>query len=140
KMAGLRLAESTAERATEAAGARLAGRLAAGATLGAAAAWDWHRDAAGRSCAYVSVDATGVGMQGPGGAAADGRMACVGLVFNPAPAGACRQARALAGLYPLAELGAQLRRQAAQVGMDRADCWVALTDGGAGLEEVLRVD
>src|SRR5262249_14717117 len=32
-----------------------------------------------------------------------------------------------------------LRRQAAQVGMERAEVWVALTDGGSGLEEFMRV-
>jgi hypothetical protein len=141
KLAGLRLAASTAERTTEAAGARLGARRAAGQTFGPARPWTWHRDATGQTCAYVSVDATGVGIQGPGGAAADGRMAYVGLVFNPAPGGAGppAPARALAGLYTLDDLGAQLRRQAAQVGMDRADRCLAVTDGGAGLEEFLRV-
>jgi hypothetical protein len=42
-------------------------------------------------------------------------------------------------LFGLGELGAQLRRQGAQVGMDRAEVWVALTDGGAGLEEFVGV-
>jgi hypothetical protein len=139
RLAGLRLAESTVERATEAAGARLASRRAAGEALGPARDWPWARDAAGRGVAYVSVDATGVGIQGAGGAAAEGRMAYVGLIFSPDEAGAPARERALAGLYDLSELGAQLRRQGAQVGMDRADVWVALTDGGAGLEEFMRV-
>lgn len=39
----------------------------------------------------------------------------------------------------LDELGARLRRQAAQVGMDRTDQWVALTDGGNGLDEFMDV-
>jgi hypothetical protein len=34
----------------------------------------------------------------------------------------------------LADLGPPLRRQAAQVGMEAAEVWVALTDGGNGLE------
>ena len=139
RLAGLRLAESTAERTTEAAGARLARRRAAGETFGPARDWPWRPDALGRTCAYVSVDATGVGMQGEHGAAAEGRMAYVGLVFAPGAAGEPARERALAGLYELPALGAQLRRQGAQVGMDRADVWVALTDGGAGLEEFLRV-
>jgi hypothetical protein len=136
KLAGLRLAESTAERTTEAAGAELGARLAAGEVFGPARAWDWSPDAAGRPVAYVSVDATGVGMQGPGGRAADGRMADVGLVFDAARPG---RARALAGLYALPELGEQLRRQGAQVGMDSAEVWVGLTDGGSGLDEFMRV-
>jgi hypothetical protein len=139
RLAGLRLAESTAERTTEGAGARLGRRRAAGETFGPARDWPWPKDARGRTCAYASLDATGVGMQGEGGAAAEGRMAYVGLIFAPGPPGAPARERALAGLYGLPELGAQMRRQGAQVGMDRAEVWVALTDGGAGLEEFLRV-
>jgi hypothetical protein len=45
----------------------------------------------------------------------------------------------LAGLYALDELGEQMRRQAAQVGMDRAQQWIALSDGGSGLEEFFDV-
>ena len=37
----------------------------------------------GRTVASVSVDATGVGMQGERGAQADGRMVWVGKVFDP---------------------------------------------------------
>jgi hypothetical protein len=136
RLAGLRLCESTAQRTTEAVGSRLCQARAAGATFGEARAWDWNPDARGRPCAYVSVDATGVGQQGPEGGKADGKMVYVGLVFN-AQADGPSQARYLAGLYELDELGLQLRRQAAQVGMDRAGQWVALTDGGAGLEEFM---
>ena len=85
KASGLRLAESTVERATEAAGHRLGQALAEGRTFGGATDWTWPEDAAGRSVAYVSVDATGVPIQGPGGVAADGRMAWVGKVFAPRP-------------------------------------------------------
>jgi hypothetical protein len=35
------------------------------------------------------------------------------------------RARYLAGLYPLAEMGPLMRRQAAQVGMEQADLWIA---------------
>jgi hypothetical protein len=48
------------------------------------------------------------------------------------------RARYVSGLYPLAEMGPLLRRQAAQVGMESAEVWVALTDGGSGLEDFLR--
>jgi hypothetical protein len=48
------------------------------------------------------------------------------------------QARYLAGLYGLAQLGLLLRRQAAQVGMESAQQWIGLSDGGGGLEEFLR--
>ena len=50
------------------------------------------------------------------------------------------QARYLSGLYPLAEMGRLLRRQAAHVGMERAELWVALTDGGSGLEDFCRAE
>jgi hypothetical protein len=85
KASGLRLAESTVERATEAAGVRLGEALAAGQTLGVAADWRWPLDASGRTVAYVSVDATGVPIQGPGGVEAEGRMAWVGKIFAPKP-------------------------------------------------------
>lgn len=142
-MAGLRLCESTVQRTTEDVGARLAALLGGGARFGPASCWDWHRDARGRRVAYVTVDATGTRQQGPGGAAAEGRMAYVAGVYNPPPLEELRpggpvpalQARYVAGLYPLAEVGPLLRRQAAHVGMEAADVWVALTDGGAGLED-----
>jgi hypothetical protein len=99
----------------------------------------------------VSVDATGVRQQAADGGPAEGRMPYVGMVYNPVPElpadaahppppGARMQARYLAGLYSLDELGLQLRRQAAQVGMDGADLWIGLTDGGNGLEQFLEVN
>src|SRR5262249_1165790 len=117
KLAGLRLAESTVQRVTEAAGQRLQHEHAHGRTYGPPAPWDWDPDARGRRCAYLSLDATGVGQQGPGGTAAEGRMAYVGMIFNPRPAvgPGATQARYLAGLYDLGELGVQLRRQGVQV-------------------------
>ncbi len=149
KASGLRLAESTIERLTEAAGQRLGKALASGQTFGVEADWVWPKDAAGRSVAYVSIDATGVPIQGQGGVKADGRMAWVGKIFAPRPEinpgqatgrpAAKVHARYLAGLMSLDELGEPLRRQAAQVGMDRAQQWVALSDCGSGVDDFLRV-
>ena len=85
KLANLRISESTAERATEAAGRRLAQAQAAGQTFGPQQPWAWPKDAEGKTVAYVAVDATGVGRQGEDGAEAEGRMACVGMVYNPVP-------------------------------------------------------
>jgi hypothetical protein len=48
------------------------------------------------------------------------------------------QARYVAQGRPLAQLTEPLRRQGGQVEMDRAQRWVALSDGGAGLEGFLR--
>lgn len=147
KLAGLRLSESTAERTTEKAGERLAERLHRGEVFGPPQTWKWNADRSGKSCAYVSLDATGILMQGPGGTKVDGRMVYVGMVYNPQPrsdddealAKPCDGARYLAGLTTLDELGHQLRRQAAHVGMDHADQWIALSDGGNGLEEFFDV-
>ena len=151
KMCGLRLCESTVERTTESAGERLGALLAAGETFaklpGESTPWEWERDAQGRTCAYVGLDATGIRQQGEGGAKADGRMAYVGLVYNPR--GAARtlqrrraavphQVRYLAGFYGLDALGFEMRRQAAQTGWDDAEQQIALSDGGSGLEEFFR--
>jgi hypothetical protein len=143
KLCGLRLSESTVERVTEAAGARLAKLLSDKVTFGAPQCWAWQRDARGRSCAYVGADATGVRQQGENGAKAEGRMAYVGLLYNPRSKYDPRpperhQVRYLAGFYGLNELGSQLRRQAAQVGWDDAEQQIALSDGGNGLEEFFR--
>jgi hypothetical protein len=151
KLAGLRISESTVRRTSEAAGHDIGLRLAAGETFGAAESWAWHTDLEGKTCAYVSLDLTGLGMQGPHGASAEGRMTAVGMVYNPVPEDQARwsqprgrapqfQARYVAGLGGQASLGEPLRRQAAQVGMDHAQRWIALGDAGAGVEDWLRVN
>jgi hypothetical protein len=147
KLAGIRFSESTVERITEGNGERLGQFWERGHTLGPARDRDWNRDANGRRVAYVSVDATGVGQQGPRGAKVEGKMVYVGLVYNPSEfdpesprdARPVDQARYLAGLTDLDTLGAQLRRQAGQVGMDRTDHWIGLSDGGQGLEAFFEV-
>ena len=133
---GLRLGESTVERVTERAGAALGERLAAGETFGTGKPWEWSKDSEGRTVGSVSADLTGVGMQGANGAKADGRMAAVGVVWNAGVAGQVRYACGSTG--GLAALGDPRRRQAGQVGMDTADRWVAISDGGAGIEDGLR--
>jgi hypothetical protein len=143
KLCGLRLSESTVERVTEAAGRRLGTLLGDKVTFGETKPWTWQRDAHGRRCAYVSLDATGVRQQGAGAARAEGRMAYVGMLYNPRSKHDDQpperhQVRYLAGFYELNELGLQLRRQAAQVGWDEAEQQIALSDGGNGLEEFFR--
>lgn len=148
KLAGLRVSESTVERTTESAGERLGDALERGEVFGEATCWEWNVDRDGSTCAYVSVDATGILMQGEEGAKVDGRMVNVGMIYNPQARGAddeeslakpCDGSRYLAGLYTLEQLGEELRRQGAQVGMDQADQWIALSDGGAGLESFFDV-
>jgi hypothetical protein len=143
KMSGLRLSESTVERTTEAAGRQVAAQLEAGKSLGPTKTWAWQKDAAGRRCAYVSLDATGVRQQGPGGARVDGKMAYVAMVYNarsehdstrPPP----RQVRYLSGFYDFQTLGRQLHREALEVGWTTAEQQIAISDGGNGLEEFFR--
>ena len=78
-------------------------------------------------------------------------MAYVGMILNPLPdrervvnslskPEATMQARYVSGLYPLAEMGPLLRKQGAAVGLDDAEVWVALSDGGSGLEPFLTVN
>ncbi len=147
KACGLRLSESTVERVTENAGERLRGLLEKRVKFGEAECWKWERDTQGRACAYVSLDATGVRQQGEQGAAAEGRMAYVAMVYNPRGAArtlerrnasAPHQVRYLAGFYELDALGLELRGQAAQVGWDQAQQQIALSDGGCGLEDFFR--
>lgn len=149
EMANLKVAESTVQRTTEAAGQRVADHLHAGATFAFAHPWNWHKDALGRTCAYVGIDLTGVRQQAKNGGKAEGRMPYVAMIFNPVPqlpddspyqpaADARMQARYLSGLYDLEQLGLELRKQAGQVGMDKAEVWIGLTDGGNGLEAFIR--
>jgi len=151
KMAAIRLSESTVQRTSEAAGRRLRLLLKGEKVLGGPTPWTWHKDARGISCAYVSIDATGVRQQAKGGKTAAGRMPYVAMVFNPVPdlpmghpyrlpATASMQARYLSGLYTLEELGLLLRRQAGQVGMNHAQQWIGLSDGGNGLENFLKTN
>jgi hypothetical protein len=149
EMSGVALSESTLERTTEDVGSRIAALLDQGITFGPRVVWRWRRDAKGRAVAYVSLDATGTRQQGPGGRRAEGRMAYVGSIFNPVPdeelvqavPNARRealQARYLSGLYALQEMGPLLRRLGERVGMEQAEVWVALTDGGSGLEDFVQ--
>jgi len=140
KLSGLRVSEATTRRTTEDAGARLQQSLDEKQTFGREKQWSWQLDARGRSCAYVSLDHTGIRQQGPGGTAAEGRMAVVGMVYNPQDreSGKGLEARYIAGFESLDDLGLKLRREAAMVGWDEADQQIALSDGGAGLESFFR--
>jgi hypothetical protein len=145
ELSGIRLGESTVERTAEDAGRRLADAVESGTALGPPVEWAWPKDYEGRRCAYVELDATGVRIQGEGGGPGEGRMAYVGMVCNPGPEWPWpdekprpMRSRYLSGLYPLEAFAPLLRPMAGRVGMDRADRWIGLTDGGAGLEERLR--
>lgn len=158
ELTGLRISEETCRQVSEDVGADIGMRLKEGKTFGERETWPWPSDLAGLSCAYVSVDATGILMQGPKGSKAEGRMPYVGMVYFPghqkdesAESGApdnstkdpqSKRGRAnyVAGLMSLEELGPQLRRQAAQVGFSEAQQWIALSDGGKGLDHFFEVN
>ena len=150
KLAGLEVAESTVERTTEAAGMRLAAAPQDETTGKSQQEWAWHRDAEGKTVAYVAVDATGVPQQGTDGGKTESRMANVGVIYNPVPEDPTRwatpavgpkppwQARYVASLERMVELGPTLRQQGVAVGMERAERWIALSDGGSGLEDCVQ--
>lgn len=146
-MCGLRVSESTVERTTENEGEALGAMLANKETIGGDEPWDWSRDAHGHTVAYVSVDATGVRQQGEHGEKVECKMAYVAMVYNARDAAETkerkperieRNRRYLAGYFTLDELGLQMRKQAAQVGIDDVQQQVALSDGGNGLEDFFR--
>jgi hypothetical protein len=143
RMAGLHVSESTIQRTTEDAGQRLGELLDERQVLGEQIPWDFFEDAAGDKVGYISLDATSVPQQGPGGASAEGRMPYVGMLYNPPPADwqgkrPDWQARYVCGLTSLDNLGLVMRAQAEQVGFDRVTRWIGVTDGGNGLEDFLR--
>jgi hypothetical protein len=138
KMSGLRVGESTVEQTTELAGAAIGRALADGRVFGPAIPWNWSIDAEGKTCGFISADLTGVRIQGLNGAKADGRMVAVGMIYNP---GVEHGVRYVAGLDGgLAALSQSLRQQGAQVGLDQAQRWIAISDGGAGIEDWLRTN
>ena len=143
-MCGIKLSESTVRRTTEQVGEEVAEHLAQGETLGPQVEpWQWQRDASGKTCAYLSLDHTGIRQQSPGGGRADGRMAAVGMIYNVNSPHDDRkvedhQVRYLSGFYELDDLGRQLRREAHAVGIEQADQQIVLSDGGSGLEDMMR--
>jgi hypothetical protein len=175
---GLRLSEATVRLVSEDAGQRLGTLHEEGHTLGDSKPFAWHKDAEGKTCAYFSLDLTGVPQQAKGGGRAEGRMPYVAAIYNPVPEEPAQtkgsplpmpgyepvaetvadadalprpsaprpsdrprmQARYVAGLWSLAALGLVLRKQAGQVGMEQAERWIALGDGGSGLENFERTN
>ena len=85
KMSGLSIAESTVERTTEAIGCELGQAMEAKVAFGEARPWDWHHDAEGKTCAYVSIDSTGVAKQGPGSSGRRGGDGRGGDGLQPGP-------------------------------------------------------
>lgn len=144
KMTGLKTSASTVRRVTEHVGEALAERREQEEVVGPEENWDWQKDHESKAIAYVSLDATGVRQQGPHAEKMEGRMSQVAAIFNQAtkPLKKKSQARLasvryVSGLLSLPKIGRQLRRECRSVGVENADVVVALTDGGAGLEDCL---
>lgn len=106
--------------------------------------WEFPEDACGQTVGYVSVDHTGVRIQGKGAKKAEGRMVAVAMLYSPAADRESREEierrRYIAGLLDLDEVGRRLKEHAWQVGFNRVDQQIALTDGGNGLEEMIRAN
>lgn len=143
KLAGIRRSPSSVERTTQEAGQLLEKNLEENKPFGAEKPWEWNRDWEDQSCAYIALDATGIGIQGEGATKAEGKQVKVAMIFNPHPRSQeeeppssrpCQQARYLAGHYDLSGLGERLRTEAGQVGVSQADRQIALSDGGSGFE------
>jgi hypothetical protein len=149
RMCGLNVAESTVERTAEAIGAEVGHAIESKVPFDEARPWGWHKDAEGMTCAYVSIDLTGVRKQGPNGATAEGEMIAVGMVYNPIPKDRDRwatpshrrplwQTRYVTSAEGQEAVAEPLRHMATRVGMGEAQRWIAVCDGGSGLEDLLR--
>jgi hypothetical protein len=142
KMSGLVVSKSTVHRTAEAVGDKLAKHKAQGGAILPKKPWNWHKDANGQRVAYVSLDATGVLQQGPDHKKVEGKMAWVGAVFNPQPTHEdkrerMKNARYVSGVMSLSDIGFQIRQECQAVEIQNAEVVIALTDGGAGLEDCL---
>ena len=136
RLAGLRLSASTCRRVTEGAGDALRQRHRDGEPVRAErpAAWDFTLpDQDGQSfsgtVAYLGLDAFAVPTRRGGGV--DWRMLYVGLWYDP------RKGHTVY-LSDFEVVANWMRRCAVACGLGVAETLVALTDGGNGLERVLR--
>ena len=135
---GLRYGTSTCRRLTEAVGAELQAQHAQGRAVPVPVppAWDFSlpdRDGRkfGGTVAYAGLDAFAVPTRAAGGI--DWKMLYVGLLYDPPK----KQTLYLAD-YDFERLAGLLRAYAVRLGVGKAETLVALTDGGNGLERVLR--
>jgi hypothetical protein len=140
RLAGLQLSASTCRRVTQAAGGRLRQHYAGGAVVlpGRPAAWDFSLpDRDGRSfpgtVAYLGLDAFAVATRPAQGKEVEWRMLYVGLLYDPR-----KEHTVYVTDYDFEAVAARLRGYAVAFGLAAAAVQVAITDGGNGLERVLR--
>jgi hypothetical protein len=138
KVTGLRYAPDTCRRRTEAVGAELQARHEQQQAIPLTQLPDWDFSLPpqdGRpfpgTVAYLGLDAFAVPTRGPGGV--DWKMLYVGLLYDPG-----KKHTLYLVDYDFEQLAGLLRRYAVTLGVGRAETLVALTDGGNGLERVLR--
>jgi hypothetical protein len=138
KVTGLRFAPETCRRRTEAVGAQLQvqHQQQQAVALPTPPAWDFSLPARDGqhfpgTVAYVGLDAFAVPTRGAGGV--DWKMLYVGLLYDPG-----KEHTLYLVDYDFEQLAALLRRYAVTLGVGAAETLVALTDGGNGLERVLR--
>jgi hypothetical protein len=135
RFSGVRLSASTVLRTTEGEGERLRAQLKEGRMVEPTQAEPgWAKPREGeRPAAYVGLDAFSVPMQGPRAGKAEHRMLYTALLYTPGK----EHARYLVD-FELDALTAQVRAQAAAVGIEQVSDLIAVTDGGNGLEEALQ--
>jgi len=140
RLAGLQVSASTCRRVTPAAGDRLRQQYAAAVVVwpGRPAAWDFslpERD--GQSfpgtVAYLGRDAFAVATRPAAGKGVEWRMLYVGLLYDPH-----QDHTVYVTDFDFAAVAARLRSYAIVFGLGVAEVPVAITDGGNGLERVLR--
>jgi len=138
KLTGLRYSTATVRRVTERVGAELLARHANDEVVEPPRppAWDFtlpDRDGQSfkGSVAYAGMDAFAVPTRGEG--RVDWKMLYVGLLYDPG-----KEHTLYLADYDFERLAGLLRQYAVKLGVGQAETLVALTDGGNGLERVLR--
>ena len=141
RLAGLRISASTCRRVTQAAGGRLRQQHADGGVVvpGRPPRWDFSLpDRDGQSfagtVAYLGLDAFAVATRpAQKGQGVEWRMLYVGLLYDPR-----KEHTVYVTDFDFEAVAARLRGYAVAFGLGAAAVQVAVTDGGNGLERVLR--
>jgi hypothetical protein len=135
RFAGVRLSESTVRRATEAAGAELAGRQRGGDVVipPLPRPLDFSIEGHANTAAFLGLDAFSVPIQASGGGKAEGRMIYTAVLYTPDKS----HSHYLVD-FDLGGIAAQMREASKGLDLGKADQVVAITDGGNGLREALR--
>jgi hypothetical protein len=138
QLTGLHFSTATVRRVTEQVGAELQAQHARAEAVPVTPAPDWDFAVPDRdgqpfagTVAYAGLDAFAVPTRGTGGV--DWKMLYVGLLYDPG-----KDHTLYLVDYDFERLAGLLRQYAVTLGVGRAETLVALTDGGNGLERVLR--